>query len=67
MKGFVIVLLVILAYGVYAFLRGQWPFHNRAIADCAAVGDVARCLQFKYGWSERDALVAALKWRTATE
>lgn len=63
MKGIVIVVLLVVAYGTYAHFRGQWPFRNRAIGDCAASGDMAYCLQYKYGWSPTDASVEALRLR----
>lgn len=61
MKWFMVALVVGLL--AFAYFRGLWPFRGRAIADCAATGDVAACLQVKYGWSEQDALVEAFRWR----
>ena len=67
MKGVVLLRVVVVGLLVAAYLRGWWPFHDRAIADCAATGDVATCLRMKYGWSESEALVAALHWRVGQQ
>jgi hypothetical protein len=63
MKPAPVILLVVLALLAFAYFRGRWPFRNRAIGDCAASGDIAYCLQHKYGWSESDALIEALHYR----
>ena len=59
--------LLVLAAGLLAFAyhEGRWPFRGRAIADCLLTDNGATCLQFKYGWPERDALLQGFtsRWR----
>ena len=51
--------LLVLAAGLLAFAyhEDRWPFRGRAIADCLLTDNGATCLQFQYGWPERDALL----------
>jgi hypothetical protein len=56
MKWFLLVLVAGLL--AFAYREGRWPFRSHAIADCLLTDNAATCLQFKYGWPERDALLA---------
>ena len=61
MKLFLLVLVAALL--AFAYLEGRWPFRGRPIADCLLTEKGATCLQFKYGWPERDALLAGFMSR----
>jgi hypothetical protein len=67
MKGLAVVLIIVLGYCGYAYFRGQWPFRNRAIMDCARTGDMMTCLEMKYGWSRPEAGSEALGWRVRNQ
>ena len=57
--------LLVVAAGLlaFAFHEGRWPFRGRAIAGCLLTDHAATCLQYKYGWSERDALLEGIRSR----
>jgi hypothetical protein len=59
MKLFLLVLVAALL--AFAYLEGRWPFHGRA--NCLLTEKGATCLQFEYGWSERDALLEGIRSR----
>ena len=61
MKWFLLVLVAGLL--AFAYQEGRWPFRGRAIAHCMLTDHAAACLQFKYGWSERDAVFAGFMSR----
>jgi hypothetical protein len=63
MKPGPVLLIVVVVLLGFAYFRGKWPFSGRAIADCAASGDIAFCLQTKYGWSQSDALIESADYR----
>ena len=36
---------------------------DQEVFDCATTGRLSRCLEMRYGWPEREALLRAGRWR----
>ena len=61
MKAIVVLLVLYLGWAYY---RGRWPFHDLAVADCAASSDMVECLESKYHWPAVEALREVIRVRS---